>query len=464
MTKNKKHNNINTVANSITVLLLFCAIAFSVVLYVQNASIQNYIKDKVVEIEVAYEKIAGETESLPKTQLDKMQEKYFEYCNAVDQQYDNAFNKLLAFFSCIFSVTTIVNAYTAYRLPKIQEDQLKEIDSRMNDVERYVREADFYARIASLSAAEKRIKENIDQISEFINENRAPSYNLFFTRGSLYHNIKEYQKAESDYNKAKNHGMPLNMYHNAMGVLYSEMMRSISGADQKQKKEKFFKTAKDHYKKAIDLYKKADKTRKVSACLCNLACLYQDNGQYEKAMEYFEKAIDVDSSNAIAFLDRAISYEEMGQEHYEKALADYTMCLEIDPYYADARQSRAELAIKMYEIFGTNRYIAIAQEDCQKLSKESRRLKILEERINRNKTGTAHLDELVAKIDEKIADLSVEEALECEKGSEKYTKSMDDAKAHYISARSIYDGLYRKTSNNTYKEAVARIDCKLGNL
>lgn len=459
--KKRKRISSNSVANTFTIWLLFCAIAFSVVLYIQTASTQRYIKDKIADIEIAYAKINSESENMTDTQISEMQGKYFEYCNAIDQQFDDSFNKLLAFFSCIFGVTTIVNAYTAYRLPKIQEDKLKEIDIRMNDVEQYVKEADFFARIASMGVADKSIKEKIDEITDFIDKSCTPSYNLFFTRGSLYYDIKEYKKAEDDYKKAKNQGMPLSMFHNAMGVLYSEIMLGVSGDNKHQKKDKYFKTSKEHYKEAIELYKKEGKQRKLSSCLCNLACLYQDNGLSEKAMEYFEKAIDADNSNAVAYFDRAISYEEMGHEHYEDALADYDKCLEINPYFNEARQYRAELAIKMYECFGDSKYLNLAQKDCQKLSGEAVRLSRLQERINRNNLSASRIDDLVAKIDEKIADLSVEEAHEHEIGSEEYIKYINDAKEHYSSARKYYENMYHKTSNDTYKEAIERIDSKL---
>lgn len=60
------------VANTFTVWLLFCAIAFSVVMYIQTASTQMYIKDKIVEIEIAYEKICSEAVNVTESQISEM--------------------------------------------------------------------------------------------------------------------------------------------------------------------------------------------------------------------------------------------------------------------------------------------------------------------------------------------------------------------------------------------------------
>ena len=334
----------------------------------------------------------------------------------------------------------------------------------MNDVERYVKEAGFFASITSMGVVDKSIKEKIDDITDFINDSRNPSHNLFFARGSLYDDTKEYRKAEADYNEAKKLGMPLSKYHNAMGVLYSNLFSSVSADKQSRKKEKYFNVSKKHYEDAIELYKKDGNNRRVSSCCCNLACLYQDNGQYEDAIKYFEEAINTDKSNAIAYFDRAISYQERGEEYYENAFSDYTNCLIIDPNLTDACLYRAELAIEMYELSRNVRYKEIAQSDSKKLSERTSRLSRLQERIRRNKSDETSIEGLVAKIDEKIADLSVEEAKEYKKGTDEYTKCINEAKEYYSEAMEYYRNSYQETMNDMYKEAIDRIVYKLSQI
>ena len=63
---------------------------------------------------------------------------------------------------------------------------------------------------------------------------------------------------------------------------------------------------------------------------------YSRNGSYERAIEDYSRAIEIDGAFAEAFYDRGFSFYELG--FYSEALADLTRAIELNPeaahYYA----------------------------------------------------------------------------------------------------------------------------------
>jgi len=62
-------------------------------------------------------------------------------------------------------------------------------------------------------------------------------------------------------------------------------------------------------------------------------------GDYIKAMELLDRAINNDPKNSTAYLWRAIAWGEL--RFFDQALADSTSCLEIDPFYENCRRHMA---------------------------------------------------------------------------------------------------------------------------
>ena len=57
--------------------------------------------------------------------------------------------------------------------------------------------------------------------------------------------------------------------------------------------------------------------------------VYNNKGEYHKAIIAFTKAIELDPSLALAYNNRGWAYIELGQ--YEQAIADYDKAIELDP-------------------------------------------------------------------------------------------------------------------------------------
>lgn len=66
-----------------------------------------------------------------------------------------------------------------------------------------------------------------------------------------------------------------------------------------------------------------------SAVFCTMATIYFEKKQYRKALDYFSKAIEVDSNNALIYYNRSNVLYEMGDA--EAAVADLEVCLGLGP-------------------------------------------------------------------------------------------------------------------------------------
>ena len=66
---------------------------------------------------------------------------------------------------------------------------------------------------------------------------------------------------------------------------------------------------------------------------------YYEEDNYEKAIEFFDKAISMDTSNPDIFFERGFSKEQF--ELYEEAEKDYSRAIELDPQFKYAYFNRA---------------------------------------------------------------------------------------------------------------------------
>ncbi len=76
---------------------------------------------------------------------------------------------------------------------------------------------------------------------------------------------------------------------------------------------------------------------------------YNNEGEYDKAIIAFTKAIELDPELAFAYNNRGWAYIELGQ--YEQAIADCTKAIELDPELALAYNNRgwAYIELGQYE-------------------------------------------------------------------------------------------------------------------
>ena len=86
------------------------------------------------------------------------------------------------------------------------------------------------------------------------------------------------------------------------------------------------------YAKAIELYDKVENEYGINSTLSLYrANCYEEIGEYQKALVDLSKAIELDSENVYILSSRGDVYRSAGM--YDKAIADYTAAIEIDPSY-----------------------------------------------------------------------------------------------------------------------------------
>ena len=103
---------------------------------------------------------------------------------------------------------------------------------------------------------------------------------------------------------------------------------------------------KGNYQEAIELYNKGLKNNPDDACLFNNRGLaYYSLEQYKKAISDYDKAIELKSDFTDAYYNRGLAYFRKGSsynlEPRKRAIDDFTKVTELDPDYIDAYYNRA---------------------------------------------------------------------------------------------------------------------------
>src|SRR6266853_2078262 len=61
---------------------------------------------------------------------------------------------------------------------------------------------------------------------------------------------------------------------------------------------------------------------------------YATKGDYDRAIQDFDQALQLNSNDAIAFFDRGLAFAHKGD--YDRAIQDYDQALQLNPKFADA--------------------------------------------------------------------------------------------------------------------------------
>ncbi len=475
-------------SNIITVTICIISIGVLIATYL-NVYFSNKQQAKNIEdINKLMIQISSDSELTSEEVLENI---YLSYYNAIDQKATDSINIALAFFGFIFSLITIVNTITSVRLPKRFENSLFEIDNRIKEVEHLARESTNAAHYVDSVSSKKTTKEKIDAITSVIEDWGDNSGNFYFTRGFLYDDMKDYDNAKSDYIRARKAGGSEDTYHNSMGVLYSNIMNASTTIEGKKQA---FKKSEQHYKKVLKLIEEFD--GKTDYCHCNLACLYQDYAKALKgwamiekiksgdssekyteesqkytalALEEFDKSISISEDYLTAYYNRGISYQEMGEDFYQNAYEDFQRCCEIDPENKNALELLLQTALLLFQKTNEEKYYDVARTSIKKLRKDIDRLELLNEKFNAiepPKSTTYNFDpnELLAKLDEKIGDLSLEEANEHSNNSAEYGNSLSEALENFKSSLKMYQQLYSTIKSDKYQEAIERLRDKISHI
>ena len=90
----------------------------------------------------------------------------------------------------------------------------------------------------------------------------------------------------------------------------------------------------------------------------NLGIEEYEKGNYDKAIEYFTEAIELNSNNAIAYHNRGLAYLKTGSKYtpegrasLEKAISDYSKAVELKPDYVEAYYHRGIARIEFIHFY-----------------------------------------------------------------------------------------------------------------
>ena len=82
----------------------------------------------------------------------------------------------------------------------------------------------------------------------------------------------------------------------------------------------------------------ARQKRRKAAIHNNHGLAYQDEGDYDHAIEAFTKAIELNPNYAVAYNNRGLVYNNIGE--FDRAIADYTKAIELKPDFVEAYDHR----------------------------------------------------------------------------------------------------------------------------
>ena len=82
----------------------------------------------------------------------------------------------------------------------------------------------------------------------------------------------------------------------------------------------------------------ARQKRREAAIHNNRGLIYGEKGDYDRAIEAFTKAVEVNPSYAVAYNNRGLAYNNIGE--FDRAIADYTKAIELKPDFIEAYNHR----------------------------------------------------------------------------------------------------------------------------
>ena len=132
----------------------------------------------------------------------------------------------------------------------------------------------------------------------------------------------------------------------------------MSALELAKKAETFFDNK--QYDEAIEYNTKALETGELSVVnrtvvYTNRGIAYGNKQQYDRAIEDFNKAIELDPRDDIAYYNRGRAYEN--KQQYDRAIEDYNKAIELNPRFDKAYSNRGVVYEKNSRMRGLSRII-----------------------------------------------------------------------------------------------------------
>lgn len=189
-----------------------------------------------------------------------------------------------------------------------------------------------------------------------------------FNKGLVYYNMKEYQNALSEFEKAKDCGVNqevklykyigltcyyLGDYNKGEEYYNQTILLDKNNEELLLDRSIVFFAMKEHDKAISDLDKAIEINPNYVLGYYNRGVIYKRIGEMEAALIDFSRTIELDSVHISAYIERGIVFSEMGFNG--KSLEDFNKVIEIDSSYSLAYINRASLKYKINDINGACR-------------------------------------------------------------------------------------------------------------
>jgi len=180
--------------------------------------------------------------------------------------------------------------------------------------------------------SEEKIKERI-KIDEYLLSSERDDYKraeLYISLSLSYFKLGDFERGEKYLQESNNIREKLG---DEVGILLN-YIRLFS----------FFISKRD-FKKVIDICNEALKVEPDFVVFYTRGYAYAELKEFERAIEDFSKAIELDPNDAEAYYNRGLAYAKLGK--YEQAIKDYDKAIELNPALADAYYNRGVAYVKL---------------------------------------------------------------------------------------------------------------------
>ncbi|MBN8568859.1 MAG: tetratricopeptide repeat protein [Ignavibacteria bacterium] len=179
-------------------------------------------------------------------------------------------------------------------------------------------------------------------------------FSYYVNRGIVKGMMKNYEKAHSDFNKAKTLNDTVSTVYFNIGATYTQEEDYEKAIIEFKKALKLDSSDYNNYSSIAESYLQLGdiKNAKVAfnkylefettnaSVYANLGVLYKRKNMLDSAIYFLNKSISINSLNQIAFFNRGICYDEKNE--HEKAVNDFTEAIKLDSSYYLAFVYRAE--------------------------------------------------------------------------------------------------------------------------
>ncbi len=280
------------------------------------------------------------------------------------QDYDKDKKNLDRLFKIIDIAKDVEEKHKEEEIVLLVQTCIERAKQRICDIgkkykQKFEDEAQAYIDMAE---AEKNSEKAIDILTKAIR--MCPTAQLFFERGVLYFNNKNFKGSIEDYSEAirfkpdlaeayYNRGFSKSKLGDYKGAIedYNEVIRiKPDDADAYNNRGVLKKELGDH-KGAIEDYNEAIRIKPdYAGAYSNRGISKKELGDHKGAIEDYTEAIRIKPDYAMAFNNRGNSKSKLGD--YKGAIEDYNEAIRIKPDYADAYNNRGNSKSKLGDYKG----------------------------------------------------------------------------------------------------------------